>query len=318
MNETTSQLPIEYVVAICFAAVTLAAAGCGMLLKELFSTSSRPASRRLQRDPLIVRRSVLDAKTVQHATVSPLRRFDAWFSTAAIESGGAVSGALLLLICASLICGSLAWVLQQDVVIAAVYAGLGLLLPLPWLMRAQRLHRAKLQEQLPNALDLLSRAVRAGESVDQAIALCGEQSPAPLGKEFRRCARQLQMGLALPAAMRSFGERVRLPDARIFTAAVAVHREAGGNLARTLERMAHVIRDRITYRRQLRAVTAAGRFSATMVSLAGPLLFAYMFLFQHDYVSRLLVDPLGKSLLVLAVALELVGLIWVVRMQKTE
>ena len=314
-----SESPIEYVTVLCFAAVTFTAAGLGLLLKDLLRTREGSRRRpRLERDPLLVRRDLLDAKT-SALPKSPLQRFDRWFYNLVLEPGRmSLLAAMLLLLCCSLVAGSFAWILQQDPASAAVYAALGMLLPLPFLMRSQRLYRSRIQEQLPNALDLLSRAVRAGESVDQAIALCGEQSPAPLAKEFRRCAKQLEMGLALPVAMRCFGQRVRLPDAKIFTAAVAVHREAGGNLARTLERMAHVIRDRMTYRRQLRAVTAAGRFSATMVSLAGPLLFAYMFVFQHDYVNRLLVDPLGKSLLALAVILEIVGLVWVIRMQQSD
>jgi len=107
-------------------------------------------------------------------------------------------------------------------------------------------------------------------------------------------------------------------EMRIFATTLAVHRQSGGNLSTMLERMAEVVRDRISYQRQLRATTAAGRFSATLVASAGPLLFAFMFLFQKEYTNKLLTLPLGQMLLVAAVVLEVVGLLWINRMLRTD
>jgi tight adherence protein B len=126
------------------------------------------------------------------------------------------------------------------------------------------------------------------------------------------------MGLSLSAAMSAFRRRLRLMEVRIFTTTLAVHRQTGGHLALTLERMAAVMRERMTYRRQVRAATAAGRFSAMLISITGPLLFAYMFLFQPEYAYRLVTLPLGQSLLVAAVVFEVVGLVWVARLLRTE
>ena len=109
-----------------------------------------------------------------------------------------------------------------------------------------------------------------------------------MGLEFRRCARHLQMGLSVTAAMRSLVHRLPLMDVRILATTLSVHRQTGGNLALTLERMARVVRDRMVYRQQMRSVTAAGRFSAMMIATVGPLLFLYMFMFQRDYAGKLL------------------------------
>ena len=301
----------SHIVLICFVAATLVVAGVGLLVRDVLGCFAprRPKHLRLRR-----------IAVVEENPGGVFARFDNWFRWLVLECGAdwSQSTGLLLVVLSGTAIGGGAWAFTDDIVAGCGYGGLGMLLPFPFLMRMQRLHLARIQEQLPNALDLLARAVRAGESVDQAISLCGHRGPEPLAKEFRRCARQLEMGLALPTAMRSLGRRVRIADMRIFTAAVSVHREAGGSLALTLDRMAHVVRERLTYRRQLRAVTAAGRFSATMVSLAGPLLFIYMFTFQNEYVSRLLNQPLGQGLLSLAIVLELVGLIWVIRMQKAQ
>ena len=122
----------------------------------------------------------------------------------------------------------------------------------------------------------------------------------------------------MSAVMRSLVYRLRLIEVKIFATTLAVHREMGGNLATTLDRMAAVLRERITYRRQVRAATAAGRFSATLVASAGPLLFAYMFIFQYEYASALVTLPLGQSLLAVAVALEVIGLVWIVRLLKAD
>ena len=118
--------------------------------------------------------------------------------------------------------------------------------------------------------------------------------------------------------MRSLAYRVQVMEMRILATTLSVHRQAGGNLGETLDRMAHVVRERLTYRRQLRVATAAGRFSAALVSIAGVLLFCYMFVFQADYTHRLLSTPIGQSLLVLALVLEIVGLLWIWRLLRSE
>ena len=173
-------------------------------------------------------------------------------------------------------------------------------------------------DQFPDTVDLMARAVRAGESLDQAITLIGEQGPEPLAKEFRRCAKQLEMGLSIPAAMRALVFRVRLLEIKILATMLAVHRQTGGNLAVALERMANVARDRLAYQRQLRATSAAGRTSAFFVAMSGPVLFCYLFFFQRDYFIKLVELPLGQMLLAIALVLEVVGLFWIARMAKSD
>ncbi len=126
------------------------------------------------------------------------------------------------------------------------------------------------------------------------------------------------MGLALPAAFRSLSERIPLMDVQMFVTTVGVHRQTGGSLALTLERMAAVMRERLTYRRQIRATTAAGRMSAMLVASAGPLLFLYFFLLKPDYIQAMLNDQLGQILLLTAVVLELVGVVWILSLLRTD
>ena len=173
-----------------------------------------------------------------------------------------------------------------------------------------------LQKQFPAALEFLARSVRAGHSLDEAIALAGSEGPQPLAAEFAYCSRQLAMGLGMPATVRSLADRIRLVDVKIFAALLGVHRESGGNVAEVLERLALSIRERMSYRRQLRATTSAGRMSAIFVAALAPILFIYMFFFHAEYAHAMLETPLGQTFLLTAVVLQVIGMIWTARLTK--
>jgi tight adherence protein B len=190
------------------------------------------------------------------------------------------------------------------------------IIPLVVILYKRRKRTKQLQDQLPGALDMLARAVRAGESLDQALEVVGAHSPEPLAAEFRTCARQLGMGLSIPGVMRSLVDRVQLYDVRIFTTTLIVHRQTGGNVARMLERLAKVIRDRLSYRRQLKVSTGAGRASALLVGLMGPVVFLFFFFCRPEYLNAMLETTLGQSMLIIAATLEIIGLIWTVRLMK--
>jgi tight adherence protein B len=167
-------------------------------------------------------------------------------------------------------------------------------------------------------MELLARAVRAGETLDQAIALVGETTEEPLKSEFVRCSKHLDMGLSLDAAIRSLTRRAPLPETRIFAATLMVQRRAGGSLPVTLERLARVIRDRLSYQRQFRAATSAARFSMIFILLIGPLVLAYMWFFQREYVQNFVSTPQGHILMITAVILQVIGTIWVFKLLRSD
>ncbi len=244
--------------------------------------------------------------------------FDHWFLGLLKDTGmplTPLAGTFLVLLCGAVVGGAVfIWDEHPAAAVVGVFVGMGTALIYLMIRRTQ--HVRLLQEQLSPALDMLSHALRAGKSLDQAVELVGSRSPEPLAMEFRVCAKQLAMGLSMPAAMRSLVGRVRLVDVRIFTATLSVHRQTGGDVAKVLERLAAVIRDRLNYRRQLRAMTGAGRLSAALVGMIGPLLFLYMFFFHSQYMQAMLESSLGQGLLISAVVLEMVGLLWTVRLLK--
>ncbi|MFP6614747.1 MAG: type II secretion system F family protein [Pirellulales bacterium] len=260
----------------------------------------------------------LDRRAPAPRTV--IGRFDHWFYRLIIESGvsWAPVTAILAMIFLGALVGGIVLLSSEAPVAATIGVLIGMAVALVLLMHTRGRRIRQLQEQLPPALEMLARAVRAGESLDQAVQLAGKKSPEPLAVEFRRCANQLAMGLSMECVMKALVHRVRITDMKIFTTTLTIHRQTGGNLGWTLERLAGVIRERLTYRRQMRASTAAGRMSASLIASIGPLLFIYLFFAEPDYVRGLTVSPLGQSMLMMAIFLEVVGLVWIVRMLRTD
>jgi tight adherence protein B len=167
-------------------------------------------------------------------------------------------------------------------------------------------------------MEILARAVRAGETLDQAIALVGATVEEPLRSEFIRCSKHLDMGLSMDASIRSLTRRAPLPETRILAATLMVQRRAGGSLPITLERLARVVRDRLSYQRQFRAATAAGRMSMIIILLAGPLVMAYMWFWQREYIQNFITSPQGHFLLVVAVILQIIGSLWVLSLIRAD
>lgn len=249
-----------------------------------------------------------------------LGRLNHGFDYLILESGLNVTpaGACLMLIAWSILTGG-AVLVVYDNPIYAVLAAIGMmtlaLLVLMWI-RSRRMRA--IREQVPYVADLLARGVRAGESLDQAITMVGEESGGPLGKEFSRCAKQLDMGRSMTAVMRTLTARVRMIETRILASTLIIHRITGGNLAIALERMAAVCRDRLNYQRQLRAATGAGRTSAIIIATVTPAAFILLFLWQPDHIRILWDDTIGRMLLGTAIVLEIIGILWVIRLLRTD
>ena len=249
-----------------------------------------------------------------------VEKFDVWFERTLYLSGWSmtpVEGSLAVALI-TLAGGGLVFLASDSVLLTILAAIFLTTVAFAGLLTVTRRRLALFESQFPTALDLLARAVRAGESFDQSLTLVGEATDEPVGTEFRRCAKQLELGLSVPTCMQGFAQRIGLMDTRIFANAVGVHRESGGNLPGTLERLAEVIRDRQSYHRQLKSTTSAGRLSSMLITAAGPILFVYMFVFQPEYGLKLVNDPLGQWMLAVAVVTQVIGIVWVLRLLKAD
>lgn len=214
--------------------------------------------------------------------------------------------------------GVIAFVFTGNVLLAAGMAALGLSLPYLYVKRRRTKRLRKFEEQLPEAIDLMGRALRAGHPFAAGIKMVADEIPDPAGTEFRRVYEQNRFGLALPDALLSLGDRIGVVDLRIFITAVLIQREVGGNLAEILDKIAHTIRERFKIRRQIRAHTAQGRMTGYL--LAGlPIGTALAFLvINPEYVLTLFRDPMGHLFVAIALFLQFVGFLWIRKVVDVE
>ena len=199
-----------------------------------------------------------------------------------------------------------------------VAAPIGLVLPFAWLAHRRSSRFKKFEEQFPEALDLLSRAIRAGHALQTALGMVGEELPAPVGPEFKKTFERQNFGLPLREAMDELADRVTILDVRFFVTAVAIQRETGGNLAEILDNLAHVVRERFKIRRQVRVHTAHGRFTG-YVLLALPVALATVLSFiAPEQMQLLFRERMGQMMLIAAMVMQTVGFIWIRQVIKIE
>ena len=167
--------------------------------------------------------------------------------------------------------------------------------------------RRGFEEQFPDALDLLIRALRAGHSLSTGLHLVGEELPDPVGGEFAQVAHEIRLGQPVKRALDNLVLRVPSPDLAFFTTAVAVQQETGSNLAEVLDKLAGVIRDRFQLLGKVRALTSLGRASANLLAVWPVVMVTVLWLVNPDYLAPLWESRAGHTLLILAVVLVLVG-----------
>ncbi len=165
----------------------------------------------------------------------------------------------------------------------------------------------KFEELFPDAIDLLSRAVRAGHAFTTGLDLIAKEMPKPLSEEFQRTYEQQNLGLPLRDAFANMMKRMPLADVRIFVTALMIQRESGGNLAEILDNLSHVIRERFKLMRQIRVFTAQGRLSLYLLVAIPPLMGVMIYFMDRDYIMRLFTDPLGIKFLVGGILLQTMG-----------
>jgi tight adherence protein B len=228
-------------------------------------------------------------------------------------------GAFVMMVAVAALAGAVGlWMLTRLWFVAIGAALLAGLLPLLYVRRKRSVRLQTFEEQFPEAIDLISRALRAGHALTTGLGMVADEIPAPVGSEFRRLYDEQNFGMSLPEAMRSMARRVPVLDARFFVTAVLTQRESGGNLSEVLDNLANVMRQRFKLKRQIRVISAHGRISSWVLSLLPPVLAGILFLLSPRFMAPLWEDPLGVRLVILAVVLQIVGTIIISRLVRIE
>ncbi|MGD1072234.1 MAG: type II secretion system F family protein [Bryobacteraceae bacterium] len=190
----------------------------------------------------------------------------------------------------------------------ALAAGLGAaFLPIMYVNNKRGKRIAQLEEQLPDALDFLARSMRAGHAFSISLEMVGEEIHDPLGQEFRGLFNEQNLGASLERSLASFGRRVPLPDVRFFSSAVLLQRQTGGNLSEILNRLSHIIRERFQLKGKIKAVSAHGRLTATILTLLPIATLGGLVMTSPGYLDPLLNDPTGRRIIALGVVAQVVG-----------
>ncbi|MGH9775073.1 MAG: type II secretion system F family protein [Candidatus Acidiferrales bacterium] len=182
--------------------------------------------------------------------------------------------------------------------------------------RAQRL--SKFQRNLPEAIDLLTRAVRAGHALTAGLEMISKELAEPMAGEFRTTFDEHNFGLPLRDALVHLTERVPLADMRFFVTALLVQNESGGNLAELLENLSRIIRERFRIQGEIKVRTAQGRLTSVILIALPPLLLLALKLMNPDYVDLLFTDNLGQRMLATAFSLQAIGAMLLWRIVKIE
>ncbi len=194
---------------------------------------------------------------------------------------------------------SLFWVLVVGV--------LGATLPVFWLLFRRKRRLKAFSAQLPDALELIARALRAGQSLAAAIHLVGEEMPAPISQEFALAYEEQNLGIPLEESLRNMTRRVPNLDLKFFATAVVLQRQTGGDLAEVLDKISSLIRERFKIWGQIQALTGEGRMSGVVLMALPPVLLAVMYYLNPGYTSLLFEHPQGQKMLAGAVFMQLLG-----------
>lgn len=307
-------------IVLVFVAIVLAIEGAYLVWASRNSAESKRIAMRLQ---MVADHDAGTSQTL--ARTEGDRRFgalDAWLANRlsiwprvahfANTSGVDVTAAQLVAYSGALAAGAAVLALLLGFNWIALLLLAGLLAAVPWLhvshKRQQRVHQLELQ--VPEALDLMGRALRAGHAFPTAIKMVAEEMSEPIAGEFRQLFDEANYGADFNGAMLRFGERVPVDDLRYFVIAVLIQRETGGNLTELLDNIAAIVRDRLRLLGEVRTLSAEGRLSAWILCLMPFVVAGFLTLLNPKFMRILWTDPAGVNILAASGVMMVLGVMW--------
>ncbi len=181
------------------------------------------------------------------------------------------------------------------------------IMPYVYVMQKRRKRLGAFEEQFPEALDFLGRAMRAGHAFSISLEMLSEESPQPLGQEFRKVFNEANLGLPIETALHNLSARVPLLDVSFFVSAVLLQRETGGNLAEILNKLALVIRERFKLKGQVKAASAHGRITGQILTLMPVALMFGLLIVAPGYLQGMAKDPDGRIMIAVCIVCMVLG-----------
>ena len=229
-----------------------------------------------------------------------------------------LSGVLLVAFAIAGLMALVAGVIARSKYALPVGAAVGFALPFVYLSFKRTRRMRTFEEQFPEGLDLIARALKAGHAFATGLKMVADEMADPVGPEFRKTFDEQNFGLPLKDALDNLTVRVPLLDVRFFATAVLIQRETGGNLSEILENLAHVVRERFKILRQVRVYTAHGRFTGyVLLALPAVLCIALSFI-NPEHMNLLFRERMGQMMLLGALGLQTTGYVWIKQVIKIE
>jgi len=232
-----------------------------------------------------------------HITVVRLTLFSLTAGVLAILAASMLSTSYLLMALCGLIAGSL---------------------PFMHVLRTGKKRLHKFLQLLPDALDLMARALSAGHAFTEALHMVATEMPEPIATEFRKAYEEQNLGLSLKLALENLTHRIPLLDLRMCVTAILIQKETGGNLSELLEKVAHTIRERFRIMEDLKTLTLSSRWSAWLLCALPILLGIYVSVMNQDYMNVLWTDPRGHKLIAVAAIMQIAGMLMVRKIMQIK
>lgn len=242
-------------------------------------------------------------------------RINSWFDLLMIQSGIELSPSMVLVLClcCGIALGGAVFVWQENPISTAMAALLGFIAPVVVAILMRHRRQSVMLKQMPPMIDELSRAAKTGRSLESCLQVVSNDTPAPLGAELRRCTDRIAFGLPIGQALEELPIRTGLVSTSVLATALGVHRETGGDLVHVLQRLSSTIRDRIQFQGRLAAATSASRAVALLMITLPPAILAFFIFRDPAYLQNLIASSWASRLTVLAIILQVIGSMWVLR-----
>ena len=216
---------------------------------------------------------------------------------------------LILWLLSTIIPGSLLFLVTRKLLSGLVICFIGFFVPPFLVKRAEQKKIKKFNQQLVDALSIISNSLRAGHSFMQAIELVSKEMPDPIRKEFRQTFREISLGTTLEEALHKLGRRVASHDLDLIITAVLIQRQIGGNLAEVMDNISDTIRDRIRIQGEIKTLTAQGRLSGLVIAFIPVFLIGIMLLLNPEYLMPLFKSSIGLMMFSAGIIGEIIGVI---------
>lgn len=212
----------------------------------------------------------------------------------------------------------LCWLLSRSWILVVVIGLLTVAIPTFKIIHAKRQRIAVFEEQLPDAIDVMKRAVKAGHPFSEALHLVGDEMNGPVAQEFKLTFADLNYGNDLRRAMLGLLHRVPSVTVMVLVSSILIQKDTGGNLAEILEQIARVIRSRFKFQRRVKTLSAEGRLSAWILVLVPFVLFIAITVTNPGYLPLLLKDPTGIQLIIAASVAMVIGIFWIRKILRVD